>query len=410
MISEWNYSTISRRLNIRFFNNQPTGRLVTRVTSDVNVLNEVFTSILVEMLKNILMLIGIVVVMLQLAPRLALVTFCILPPMIAVTWIFKRKMRDAYREVRKKIALINATIAEHLSGIKVIQVFAREMLHFKKFKDINQQAYRANMRELVTQSMFSPFVVFLENLGIALLLYFGGGQVVQQSITLGTLVAFLSYLSMFFGPVRDIAEKFNIMQSAMASSERIFQILDVDEEDSPDAGRELIDDGELRGDIEFRNVWFAYNDEDWVLRDVSFSVRAGETVAFVGATGSGKTTIINLLTRFFTIQKGSILIDGRDLNEYDRRFIRKKMAVVLQDVFLFSGDINRNIRLNNQSVTDETIMNVARQVNAHKFIDRLDGGFGHVVKEGWSHAESGAASASCVCQGTCVESGPADSR
>ena len=190
-----------QRLPIQFFNNQPVGRLVTRVSNDVNVLNEVFTSVLVDMLKNLLMIIGIIIIMLRLAPNLALVTFCVLPPMILITWFFKRKMREAYRVVRKKIALINATIAEHISGIKVIQVFARESMHFKKFKEINEQAFTANMKELVIFSMFSPFIVFLENLGIALILYYGGGQVVRNTVTLGTLVAFLSYLSMFFGPV-----------------------------------------------------------------------------------------------------------------------------------------------------------------------------------------------------------------
>ncbi len=378
-----------QRLHIRFFSNQPVGRLVTRVSNDVNVLNEVFTSILVDMLKNLLMLIGIVVVMLNLAPNLALVTFCVLPPMILVTWIFKRKMRDAYRLVRKKIALINATISEHLSGIKVIQAFARENLHFSKFRQINTEAYDANMKELTTQSLFSPFIVFLENLGIALILYYGGGQVIRDAITLGTLVAFLSYLSMFFGPVRDIAEKFNIMQSAMASSERIFQIMDVEKEQEDDSESELINEGKLNGEIEFRNVWFAYNDEEWVLRDVSFHVKAGETVAFVGATGSGKTTIINLLTRFYTIQKGSILIDGCDLHKYDRQFIRKNMAMVLQDVFLFAGDIRSNIRLNNNDITDETVNEVAYQVNADKFINRLNGGFDHVVKEGGATLSQG---------------------
>ncbi|MBN1295891.1 ABC transporter ATP-binding protein [bacterium] len=378
-----------QRLHLRFFNSQPTGRLVTRVSNDVNVLNEVFTSILVEMLKNVLMIVGITGVMLVLAPRLALVTFCVLPFMISVTWYFKRKMRDAYRIVRKKIALINATLAEHLSGIKVIIVFAREALHFNKFKEINRQAFQANMRELIIQSSFSPFIVFLENTGVALILYYGGGQVVQNAISLGTLIAFLNYLTMFFGPVRDIAEKFNIMQAAMASSERIFQLLDLDPEDAEDAGRQLLTEGVIRGDIEFRHVWFAYNGDDWVLKDVSFTVRAGETAAFVGATGSGKTTIINLLTRFYTIQSGEILLDGRNLYEYDRRFIRRNMAMVLQDVFLFSGDIYRNIRLNNSDISDEAIHDVARFVHADTFIERLDDRYEHRVEEGGATLSQG---------------------
>lgn len=378
-----------QRLHIQFFNHQPTGRLVTRVSNDVNVLNEVFTSILVEMLKNLLMIIGITIVMLSLAPRLALVTFCVLPFMFGVTWFFKRKMRDAYRLVRKKIALINATLAEHLNGIKVIKAFARESLHFKKFNAINQQAFQANMKELLIQSSFSPFIVFLENLGIALILYYGGGQVVQNAISLGTLVAFLNYLTMFFGPVRDIAEKFNIMQAAMASSERIFQLMDIEEEDAEDSDRKMMQDGSIKGDIEFKNVWFAYNEGDWVLKDVSFTVKAGNTVALVGATGSGKTTIINLLTRFYTIQKGEILLDGKNLYEYDRRFIRKKMAMVLQDIFLFSGDIYRNIRLNNSEISNASVHEVARFVNADKFIERLDDRYHYRVREGGATLSQG---------------------
>ncbi|MCD4655569.1 ABC transporter ATP-binding protein/permease, partial [bacterium] len=378
-----------QRLHIQYFNDQPTGRLVTRVSNDVNVLNEVFTSILVEMLKNLLMITGITFVMLSLAPRLALITFCVLPLMIAVTWYFKRKMRDAYREVRKKIALINATLAEHISGIKVIQAFAREVLHYKKFKIVNRQAYHANMRELIIHSSFSPFIVFLENLGIALILFYGGAQIVQNTISLGTLVAFLTYLTMFFGPVRDIAEKFNILQAAMASSERIFQVLDTRIEDSEDEGRKLVRDVSVKGDIEFKNVWFAYNDEDWVLRNVSFSINSGETVALVGSTGSGKTTIVNLLTRFFTIQRGDITVDGRSLNTYDRRFIRKNMAMVLQDVFLFSGDIYRNIRLNNSEISDDEIHRISRYVNADKFINQFEDGFNHSVQEGGATLSQG---------------------
>jgi ATP-binding cassette, subfamily B, multidrug efflux pump len=376
------------RQPIQFFNKQPTGRLVTRVTNDVNVLNEMFTSILVELFKNILKLVGIVFAMLWLAPRLALATFALLPVIILVTWIFKVKMRDAYRVVRMKIAMINAMLSEHISGIKIIQMFAKEKIHFNKFKDLNHECYQANMRQLIVHSMFSPFIVFLENLGIALILYYGGGQVIRDAVSLGTLVAFLGYLSMFFGPVRDIAEKFNIMQSAMASSERIFQILDKPKEDEND--RDLpIPDQSLRGEIEFDRVWFSYEPDDWVLRDVSFKVNPGETVALVGATGSGKTTIINLLSKFFSIQKGSIRIDGMSADKYSRYYLRKQMAVVLQDVFLFAGDIRKNIRLNNSEITDDQIEEAARIAHADKFISKLPDGYDHKVEEGGTTLSQG---------------------
>jgi len=367
-------------LPIPFFNKQPTGRLVTRVTNDVNVLNEMFTSILVDVFKNILKLLGIAIAMLLLAPRLALVTFTLLPVIIIVTWIFKRKMRRAYRLVRAKIAEINSVLSEHLSGIRVIQMFAKEEAHFKKFSRINRECYDANMQQLVVHSMFSPFIVFLENLGIALILYYGGGQVIRDAVSLGTLVAFLSYVSMFYGPVRDTAEKFNIMQSAMASSERILQIFDKDPEDLNDPP--AIDPTDtVMGDIEFENVWFAYTDNDWVLKDVSFKVPAGQTVALVGATGSGKTTIINLISKFYDIQRGKIRIDGRDIEEYPRKVLRRKMAVVLQDVFLFAGDLRRNIRLNEENISNDDIEKVARLVLADKFITRLPGEYEHLLEE-----------------------------
>lgn len=376
------------RQPIRFFTSQPTGRLVTRATNDVNVLNEMFTSILVELFKNILKLIGIITAMLLLAPGLALVTFTLLPVIMLVTWIFKIKMRSAFRMVRIKIAMINAMLSEYLSGIKIIQMFAKEHVYFNNFKKLNHECYQANMYQLVVQSLFSPFIVFLENLGIALILYYGGGQVVQNTVSMGTLVAFLGYISMFFGPIRDIAEKFNIMQSAMAASERIFQILDKPTENlaDPEDAEPAV---QIRGDIEFDRVWFAYEDENWVLRDVSFSVKAGETVAFVGATGAGKTTIINLLSKFFDVQKGSIRIDGIDVRNMSRYALRKQMAVVLQDVFLFAGDIRRNIRLNETRITDERVEQAARIAYADRFISRLPSGFSHHVEEGGTTLSQG---------------------
>lgn len=378
-----------QRLPMQFFNTQPVGRLVTRVSNDVNGLNEMFTSIIVDIFKNLFMLIGIIAMMYLMSARLATVTLSLLPLIIGVTWLFKQKMRDAFRAVRVKIALINATLSEHFSGVKLIRGFARELLHFNSFRTFNHDYYQANMRQLIIQSCFSPVVILIENFGIALVLYYGGGQIVQETLTLGTLVAFLSYVSMFFGPIRDIAEKFNVMQSAMASSERIFQILDKDEEDSSDSPGERIVPESIRGGIEFRNVWFAYEDEDWVLQDVSFSVKPGETVAFVGATGSGKTTIINLLSKFFNAQKGSILIDGMDLTRIDRRALRRSMAIVLQDVFLFSGDILTNIRLNDNSISEETVRRIGKLVCADRFISRLPNAYQHVLNEGGSGLSQG---------------------
>ncbi len=371
-----------QKLPIQFFNNQPTGRLVTRVSNDVNTLNELFTSILVDIFKNILKLIGIIVAMMLLATRLALAVIAILPFIMIVTWVFKRKMRRAFRQVRIKIAQINSVLSEHISGVRVIQAFAREKLHFKKFKKINHECYQANMHQLIVHSLFSPFIVFLENFGIALILYYGGGQVVRNTISLGTLTAFLSYVTMFFSPVREIAEKFNIMQSAMASSERILQLLDKTPETDQQTLVSPDSDKKIEGCISFDNVWFAYEQEDWVLKDISFSVKPGETVALVGATGSGKTTIINLLSKFFTPQKGRILIDGINIDEYDRRYLRKQMAVVLQDVFLFSGDIRRNIRLNETRITDDDIEFVAKLVHADTFIDRLFNRYDERLEEG----------------------------
>ncbi|MBN1552559.1 ABC transporter ATP-binding protein [bacterium] len=377
------------RLPLKFFNTQPTGRLVTRVSNDVNVLNEMFTSILVEVFKNILKLIGIVIVMLLLAPHLAFATFVLMPVIISVTWIFKQKMRDAFRMVRAKIALINSILSEHLSGMKVIQMFGRQKIHFNRFQKVNHECYEANMHQLIVQSMFSPFIVFLENLGIALILYYGGGLVIRDTVSLGVLVAFLSYLSMFFGPVRDIAEKFNIMQAAMASSERIFQIMDKEREDARETSSPSLESTAIKGEISFENVWFAYNDEDWVLRNVSFHICPGETIAFVGATGSGKTTIVNLLSKFYTIQKGSIKIDGRDISDFSREYLRRRMAVVLQDVFLFSGDLRHNIRLNEMSITDEDIQRASEIVHANHFINKFKDGYNHYLEEGGATLSQG---------------------
>jgi ATP-binding cassette, subfamily B, multidrug efflux pump len=368
------------RLSLKYFDNHPIGRLVTRVTNDVGTLNEMFTSVLINIAFDTFMLIGITVTIFLLNWRLALTLTLILPIIILATILFKIRFRKAYREVRVQLARINATLSEHFSGIRVIKLFARERENFKRFDTINQGYFKATIRMLTVDALFSPVIVIANNIGLALIIWYGGGLVIQDIIPLGTLVAFLTYIQMFYQPINAIAEKYNIMQSAMAASERIFQIMD-----EPD---EMLGSGllktlppEAKGRVEFRNVWFAYKEEDWVLKDVSFSVEPGETIAIVGATGAGKTTIISLLMRFYEPLKGEILLDGIDIRTIDKASLRTMLGLVLQDVFLFTGDIKGNIRLNNEEITDKAIKDAAVYVNADSFISKIEGGYDAEVTE-----------------------------
>jgi ATP-binding cassette, subfamily B, multidrug efflux pump len=366
-----------QRLSLRFFDTNPVGRLVTRVTNDTETLDQMFTGVVVYLFKDIFMLLGIVIVMLQLNIQLALVSFSLIPAVIIATVVFRIKAREAYREVRVRLARINATLAENITGMRTVQIFHRMGKKHREFNEINSAHYRASFRELKIFAVFRPFIDLIYFLALALIIWYGGGSVVQGLIPFGVLYAFIQYIEMFFRPINDMAEKYNIMQSAMASSERIFQLLDKPVDIQSPAQPVT---AEIKGKIEFCNVWFAYDADEWVLRDVSFTIEEGETVAFVGATGAGKTSIINLVSRLYDIQKGQILIDGVDIKTFDLDQLRKNVAVVLQDVFMFSGTIADNIRLNSD-IDDQQIRHIAEAVDAHRFISRLPRNYESEVKE-----------------------------
>ncbi len=373
-------------LPVSFFDKNPVGRLVTRLTNDIQNVHEMFTSVLINLLKDILLVIGIIILLLQLNRELALVSFSVIPLIFITTLFFSRQARDVFRGIRFKIAQMNSFFNENFSGIKVVQLFRRERENSRRFEKINQGYYLANMKQISIYAFFVPLVEILSSGAIGLLLWYGGGRVVQGMITLGVLVAFLSYIRMFFQPIRDLSEKYNILQSAMASLERIFSLLDEDLKIS----KPLSPKGrEIRGDIEFHNVSFSYDGEDKVLKDVSFVVREGETVAIVGATGAGKTSLLHLLERFYEVGEGAILIDGVDIRERDIVQLRSQIGLVMQDTFLFAGDIEENIRLGNRKIDEGKVRKVAQVVNAERFIHRLPQGYHTKVGEGGEALSAG---------------------
>ena len=366
-------------LSVSFFDKHPVGRLVTRLTNDIQNVHEMFTSVLVNLFKDILLLIGIVILLLRFNRELALVSFSVLPLIFVTTLFFSHRARDVFREIRLKIAQLNAFLQENLSGIKVVQLFQREEENGRRFRKINEGYYLANMKQISIYALFVPLVEVLSSGAIGLLLWYGGGKVIRETITLGVLVAFISYIRMFFQPIRDLSEKYNIQQSAMASLERIFSLFDQDEKTAEPLSPKQ---EEIRGNITFDHVSFSYNGEDRVLKEVSFSVREGETVAIVGATGAGKTSLLHLLERFYEVEEGSILVDGIDIRERDISQLRSQIGLVMQDTFLFSGDIVENIRLGDRTSDRGRVEEAARLVNAEKFIRRLPGGYHTKVGEG----------------------------
>jgi ATP-binding cassette subfamily B protein len=369
-----------QRLDLRYYDRNPVGRLMTRVTSDVDVLNDLFTSGVVTVFSDVLPLVGIMGLMIAMNWRLALVAFCALPLIVIVAQWFRRNVRDTYRVVRGWIARINAFLQENITGMTTVQLFRREALNFRRFDEIDRKHRDANVESIFYYAVFYPAIEAISALAAALIIWYGGAQVMSGALTLGSLVAFLQYSQRFFRPISDLSEKFNIMQSAMASSERIFKLLDEPVEiQAPASAKRLA--ATAAGHIVFDRVWFAYNGEDWVLRDVSFEVEPGQRVGIVGATGSGKTTLINLLLRFYDVQRGRITVDGSDIRELDLQDLRALFSLVLQDVHLFSGTIADNIRLGDGSMSAERVRDAAIAVHADSFIARLPNGYGSAVAE-----------------------------
>lgn len=366
-------------LNLKFFDNNPIGRLVTRVTNDIEVLYEVFSSGLVTAFGDIFTLIWILYFMFTLDYKLTFVTLAVLPLLIYATMIFRKRVRDSYRKIRILIAKLNSYIQERLTGISVVQYFVREKKTIEEFEKINRAHTEQNKKSIFYYAIFFPVVELLGATAVGLIIWYGGGQVVQKAISVGVVISFIQFTEMFFRPIRDLAEKYNILQTAMASSERIFELLDTKSEISDKNDAEII--GDTKGIIDFKNVWFAYNDEDYVLKNVTFSIKEGEKVAFVGATGAGKSTIINLLCRFYDVSKGCISIDGKDLRDITQHSLRKNIGIVLQDVFLFSGDIRYNIDLGSSQIKTEKIHEALKNTGLEKFIKDLPDGISHRVTE-----------------------------
>ena len=369
-----------QRLDLRYYDRNPVGRLMTRVTSDVDVLNDLFTSGVVTIFGDVFTLTGIMAVMLWMNWRLALVAFAVLPLIFVVTQWFRRNVRDSYRTVRGLIARINAFLQENITGMSTVQLFRRERLNYARFDTIDREHRDANIDSIFYYAVFYPAIEVVSTLASSLIIWYGGGSVIQHTLTLGALVAFLQYSQRFFRPISDMSEKFNVLQSAMASSERIFKLLDEPVAIATPA-QPARRHAPAQGHIRFENVWFAYNDDDFVLKDVSFDVRPGERVGIVGATGSGKTTLINLLLRFYDVKRGRITIDGVDVRKLDLADVRGLFSLVLQDVHLFSGTVADNIRLGNPAVDDERVTAAARAVHAEPFILRLPAGYASAVAE-----------------------------
>jgi len=350
-------------IEVSFYDNNPVGRLVTRLTTDVDSLNELFTAGLVEVLGDFVLIAGALGMMFYFNWKLAIVSLLVVPLLWAATMWFRRGAREGFRQVRTKIARLNAFTQEHISGAQIVQLFNREQKALDQFSEINTAHKQANLDTIFYYAVFYPLVNLISAIGIAAIVWYGGGQVIQNIITVGTLVAFLQYTQRLWQPIQDISDKYNVFQAAVVASERVFKLLDTpDKIESPAKPYQPASREQVLGRIEFRNVWFAYKDEDWVLKDVSFTVEPGESIALVGHTGSGKTTISNLLMRFYDIQRGEILLDGVDIRQWELQKLRENFAVVLQDVFLFSGDIAGNIQLGNEAISEERVEWAAQDV------------------------------------------------
>ena len=373
-------------LSLNFFNKEPVGKLVTRVTNDTESINELFTTILIKLFKNVVKIFGFAVVMFYKDVKLASLAFLMLPIVGVLTFMFKHFSRVAYRITRNKITELNTFLSEHISGMKLIQIFAKEKEKYEEFENKSEELYRANWREVMTFAIFRPCIYFVSIIALIIIIGNGSSSVLNGTLSVGTLYIFISYINSFFEPIQELAEQFGTLQSSIASSEKIFSIL----EEKPDIiSPKNPKDINIKGKIEFKNVWFAYEDEDYILKDVSFTINEGEKVAFVGATGAGKSSILNLIGRYFDIQKGEILIDGVNIKDIDIDVLRGSIGQVQQDVFIFTGDIKSNISLNNENITNEKIIQSTKMVNASSFIEKLNNKYDEPVTERGSTLSAG---------------------
>lgn len=363
---------------LKYYDNTPIGTLVTRAVSDIEVIADIFSEGLIVIIGDILKVLVIVAIMIVINAQLTLIVLLPIPILLIATYIFKKAVASSFHDVRTQVARLNAFLQEHITGMRIVQIFNREKAEMKAFEEINGKHRDANIRGIMAYSIFFPVVEILSSVALALLVWWGGKGVLNTYTSLGDLMAFIMFLNMMFRPIRQLADRFNTLQMGMVSSERVFKVLDT-EDVIENKGNKTADN--IKGDIVFKNVWFAYNNEDWILKDVSFEVKAGETIALVGATGAGKSSIINLLSRFYEYNKGSITIDGIDIREYELSSLQKNVGVVLQDVFLFSDTVMNNISLNNPEISPEKIIEAANAIGAHEFISRLPGGYNYDVME-----------------------------
>jgi ATP-binding cassette subfamily B multidrug efflux pump len=378
------------RLRLKYFDRTPIGQLITRTVSDLETISDIFSEGLIVIIGDILQVVAILGVMLYTDWELTLVVLLPMPLLILATSVFQKAIKAAFQEVRTEVSNLNTYLQEHITGISIIQYFARESQEYRKFKKINGRYRDANIRSNWYYSIFFPVVEIISAMSMGLLVWYGAKSILAKplDVTPGTIAEFLMYISMLFRPIRELADKFNTLQMGMVGAERVFKVLDTDEV--------TVNNGayapeKMQGAISFKNVWFAYNDESYVLKDISFEVKAGQTIALVGATGAGKSSTINILNRFYEIQKGEIKIDNVPLAEYELGYLRKNIATVLQDVFLFSDSIFHNITLNNPSITMEEVVDAAKKVGAHDFIERLPGGYHYNVMERGSTLSAGQA-------------------
>lgn len=366
-------------LGSRYFDITPVGKLVTRVTNDVEALNEMYSGILVQLFRNIVKIVGLAGVMLVLDVRLAAISFVLMPLVIGLTVLCQKIARNIYRLYRTRLTDINTFLSEHLSGMKIIQIFGRQERKFEEFHDKNTKLYKAFYREMLMYAVFRPLIYILSILSLMIVLWFGSRNVFDEIISVGTLYIFSNYIRSFFDPIQELAEQFSTLQSSIASAEKIFTVMDEDEfipeVENPEQPDKII------GKIEFDHVWFAYDGENYVLKDVSFVINPGEKVAFVGATGAGKSSILNLIGRYYDIQKGHIYIDGIDIRQLSKKQLRSAIGQMQQDVFIFEGDVAYNIRLNDNDITDEQVKEAAEYVNASHFIEKLPQGYHEPVTE-----------------------------